>query len=124
MAVWLKKRLPNHTHILVSPAKRAQQTACALGLDFTTLDAIAPGASPETLLEVAQWPGIFDQTEADGSVMIVGHQPTLGMAAALALTGHAYPWSMRKGGVLWISSRLRDNQPQAILKLAFSPELL
>lgn len=124
MANWLKKRLPNHTHILVSPAVRTQQTAHALNLDFTTLDIISPGAAPETILEVAQWPGIFDEGEAEGAVMVVGHQPTLGMAAALTLTGKAYPWSMKKGAILWISSRMREGQPQASLKLVISPDQL
>ena len=36
MAAWLKARLPDDVHLLVSPAKRAQQTAAAFTKDFTT----------------------------------------------------------------------------------------
>jgi phosphohistidine phosphatase len=49
MAAWLKPRLPKDTKILVSPAKRAQETASALELPFTTLDALYPDPSPQSL---------------------------------------------------------------------------
>ena len=45
MAAWLKAHMPQDIKILVSPAKRAQQTAGALHLPFTTVDELAPGAS-------------------------------------------------------------------------------
>ena len=37
--------------------------------------------------------------------MVVGHQPTLGQVAALALTGKAADWSIKKGAAWWIESR-------------------
>ena len=98
MAAWLKARIPADTRILVSPATRTQQTASALGLDFSTLEALAPGAYPRALLQAAGWPN------AEGAVLIVGHQPTLGMTAAYAMTGQALSWSVKKGAVWWVSS--------------------
>jgi phosphohistidine phosphatase len=40
MAEWLKRRLGDSTRILVSPARRCQQTAKALGRDFKTVPSI------------------------------------------------------------------------------------
>lgn len=118
MAAWLKPKLPRDTRILVSPAARTQQTVAALGLDFITLDTITPGASAQSLLQAAGWP------EAKGSVLVVGHQPTLGMAAALAMTGHNNYWSVKKAAVWWIASRTRDGEQQSVLRTVMSPEQL
>jgi len=110
MAAWLDQRLPHSTRILVSPARRCQQTAAALGRRFKTLDELGTGAAPAALLLAARWP--------DGSdpVLLVGHQPTLGLAAALAFTGKAQPWPVKKGSVWWLRQRRRGDVAQVILQ--------
>lgn len=118
MAAWLKPQLPADTVILVSPALRTQQTASALTDQFTTLDVLAPGTSSEQLLTASNWP---DDTR---TIVIVGHQPTLGMAAAKALTGKAEYWSVKKGAIWWITSRSRDGERQTVLRAVVSPDLL
>ncbi len=118
MAIWLKARIPDNTRILVSPAKRTQQTASALGLDFSTLEALAPGAQPQALLQAAGWPN------AEGAVIIVGHQPTLGMTAAYAMTGRGLGWSVKKGAVWWISGSMRGSAQQSFIRAVMSPDLL
>ncbi|MCE9658490.1 MAG: histidine phosphatase family protein [Burkholderiales bacterium] len=118
MAEWLNRRLAHSARVLVSPALRCQQTAKALGRKFKTLDAIAPGASPGAVLEAAHWP------EGSGVVLIVGHQPTLGLAASLALAGIAQPWSIRKAAVWWIRHRPRDDEGHVVLQAVQSPDCL
>ncbi len=118
MAAWLKTRLPKDTKILVSPAKRAQETASALELPFTTLDALYPDPSPQSLLQISNW----DTTK--GSVLIVGHQPTLGMAAAFAMTRKTHYWSVKKGSIWWLASRVRAEEEQAVIRVVISPEML
>lgn len=118
MAAWLKPRLPADTLVLVSPAARTQQTALALAAEFTTLDSLAPGASPQALLQACNWP------HAKKTIVVVGHQPTVGMAAALALTGRADGWSVKKGAVWWLTHRARDTDRQTVLRAVLSPELL
>jgi phosphohistidine phosphatase len=118
MAAWLKPRLPKDTQILVSPAKRAQQTADALGLLFTTLPEIAPGGSPQDLLKAANW------DTSKGSVLIVGHQPTLGLAAAIAMTRKTHFWCVKKAAIWWIASRIRAEDEQAIIRAVVSPDML
>jgi len=118
MAAWLKARLPKETVVLVSPAKRAQQTARALTAKFETRPELGTGTAPQTLLKAAGWP------HGRGAVVIVGHQPTLGQAAALLLTGTAAEWSIKKGAVWWITHRARHGRSETILLAVMSPELL
>jgi phosphohistidine phosphatase len=118
MTAWLKPRLPKNTHIFVSPAKRAQQTAKALNLDFSTLDALATGASAQDVLNAVDWPN------AEGCVVIVGHQPTLGMAAAFAMTGESYAWSVKKGAIWWLVSKTGQGMTHTSLRAVITPDLI
>ena len=116
MAAWLDSRLPKGARILASPAVRAQQTARALSRDIETSDLVDTGAGPAAILKAAGWPG------SEGTVVVVGHQPSLGAAAALALTGAAAQWRVKKGAIWWISVRSGDAAPA--LTAVMSPELL
>ena len=118
MAGWLKRRLPQNIRILVSPTKRTLQTATALGLDFDTLEEIAPGVSAHALLKAANWP------QSKQSVLIVGHQPTLGEVAALLVAGRDSSVSIRKGAVWWFSVRSRHGVSENILLAVAGPDLL
>lgn len=118
MADWLKLRLPKHTRILVSPALRTQQTALALSSEFITLDALAPGAHPQDILDAAVWP------DAGGTVVIVGHQPTLGGVAAQLMADVGDSWSVKKGAIWWLSSRDRHFGAETVLKAMMTPEML
>ena len=118
MAGWLNRRLADSTRILVSPAVRCQKTAEALGRSVRTLAELAPDASPEAVLEAAGWPG------AEHPVLIVGHQPTLGLAAALALVGTASPWSIPKAGVWWFRHRIHESSGGVLLLAVQSPDCL
>lgn len=131
MADWLRPRLPADLRILVSPARRAQETAAALGLPFETTDAIAPGAGARALLEAAGWPA------RGGSVLVVGHQPTLGEVAAALLNGDAphlsreknkwdaspLSWRIAKGAVWWLRARSGDARDVALVAV-LGPKLL
>ncbi len=115
VAKWLRKRLPKDARILASPAVRAQRTARELSRRFETEAAVGLSARAEGLLKAAGWPGA-----GEGTVVVVGHQPTLGEAAALALTGRAAPWSLQKGALIWIKSPDGDG---ATLVAAITPDL-
>lgn len=118
MAEWLERHLPDSCRVLVSPANRAQETAQALGRRFRTVPDIAPGASPEAVLSAAGWP---DSREP---VLIIGHQPTLGAVAAYLLSGEPAAWSMKKGAIWWISTRVRETGAQTILRAVVSPDFV
>ena len=116
MAAWLKERVPKETTILVSPARRAQETAQALAAKFETRAELDSGATPDAVLKAAGWP------RGDRTVVVVGHQPTLGETAALLLTGRVGAWSVRKGAVWWLVRRGRDDA--TVLRAVISPDLL
>ncbi len=118
MGAWLRERLPRETRIIVSPAKRTQQTALALKCKFETLKEIGAGASVPALLTAAGWP------DTKGAVLVVGHQPVLGQTAALLLGGDEAAWSIKKGAVWWLSSRVRQDETQVVLRAVMAPDLL
>jgi phosphohistidine phosphatase len=122
MAEWLNQRLAHSTRILVSPARRAQQTAKALDRNFKTVAALAPNGNPEDLIRAARWP------EGNEPVLIVGHQPTLGLAAAQLLSGQAQAWAVKKGAVWWLRHRQRhvneDSSGQVVLQVVQGPDFL
>ena len=74
MAHWLDKHLPKDTRVLVSPAVRTRQTVQDLRRKVELSDALAPKRTVAALLGAAGW------AEATAPVMVVGHQPTLGLA--------------------------------------------
>ena len=118
MAEWLNQRLTRSTRVLVSPALRCQQTAKALGRKVRTDAAIRPGASVEDVLKAAGWP------DAANPVLIVGHQPTLGLIAAQLLTDIRQPWSVKKGAVWWLRLRPRDDDGHVVLQAVQTPDCL
>ena len=118
MAEWLNRHLAHSTRVLVSPALRCQQTAQALGRKFRTVASLAPGASAAAVLAAARWP------DASEPVLVVGHQPTLGLVASLALTNAAQPWSVRKGAVWWLRSRSREEGERVVLQAVQGPDSL
>jgi phosphohistidine phosphatase len=118
MADWLRPRLPKQWRLISSPALRARQTAEALSEEMTIVREIAPGASYASVLAAAGWP------DAGGTVVVVGHQPTLGETAAALLAGQELPWSVRKVAIWWLSHRVRHEDAQVVLRAVVSPELL
>lgn len=113
MAAWLRRSLPDSTRILVSPALRCQQTALALERKFQTREGLGPQGSAAELLALVRWP------KRRAPVLVVGHQPTLGIVAAALMTGadaQAAPsWAVRKGAVWWLRHRVRGEAGEVVL---------
>ena len=97
MAAWLAARLQVDCRVIVSPALRARETAAAFTENVIIEKAVSTAATPQGVLKAAGWP------DGTGTVIIVGHQPTLGAVAALALTGEAAAWSLKKGAIWWLA---------------------
>ena len=118
MAQWLNQHLPDSTRVLVSPTLRTRQTADALGRKMRTVPDLGPESGVEGLLTATRWP------DAREPVLVVGHQPTLCLAAAYLLAGVAQPWSVRKGAVWWLRQRERANGAEVVLHAVLGPEQL
>ena len=68
--------------------------------------------------KAARWP--------DGAepVLVVGHQPTLGLVAAHLLAEVPQAWSVKKGSVWWLRYRDREGLCQVVLQAVQAPDLL
>jgi phosphohistidine phosphatase len=118
VAAWLNRHLPSSARVLCSPARRAQQTAAALDRKVKTSAELAPESGVEALLHATRWP------DAREPVLVVGHQPTLGLAAAYLLASQPQAWAVRKGAVWWLRAREREGELQVVLHAVVSPELV
>ncbi len=119
MSAWLHSQLQDEIvdwQVVASPANRAQQTAAALGLPITILATIAPDAAPAEIFAAAHWP------TNKRNVIVVGHQPTLGMAAARLINGADGYVSIKKGAMWWFESRSRNENPETVLKAMATPD--
>jgi phosphohistidine phosphatase len=97
---------------------RTLQTVEALGRKFKLHNDLAPGADPTDILKAVNWPGNKD------SVLVVGHQPTLGMVAALLLTGEDLDWDIRKASAWWFAQREPGDPGSVYLKAVMSADLV
>ena len=118
VAVFLRRHLPEHARILVSPTARTRQTATALTRRFTLAPAIAPGASAQDVLRAAHWP------DGGDTVLVVGHQPTLGEVAAQLLGCNGCSLNIKKGALWWFSKRERGGPEQVTLRAVVAPDFL
>jgi phosphohistidine phosphatase len=118
VAQWLLQRLPARFAVIASPAARALQTAEALGVPIKTDKTLAPGATPAAIIQACGWPDYKSAT------VIVGHQPDLGKLVGQLVGDAATNFSIRKGGLWWISNRVRDEKDQVVVRAVVSPDLL
>ncbi len=118
MARFLAPRLPAELRVIVSPARRAQETARALGRSFETVERIAPGCAVAEVLDAAGWPG------SERPVLLVGHQPTLGEVASKLVEGRANGWNLGTGAVCWLHGRPPKGAREATVLLTIEPEIL
>ena len=118
MASWLDRQLPEGTRIVVSPARRCEQTVLALGRKYKIHSELAPDATCTQLLSLVQWP------QAKSPILVVGHQPTLGQAIAQLMGLQESDCPVKKGAVWWLRSRDRDGHSQTVVVTVQSPEIL
>lgn len=114
MAAWLRARVHQPVRLLVSPATRTQQTAQAFSSAFETVKDVGLHSSAKRIVQIVGWP------QAEGTVIVVGHQPTLGQLAALLLSGSEMDWPIKKGAVWWLQTAGGDATPE--LRAAITPK--
>ncbi len=118
MAAWLDKQLPEGARILVSPARRCEQTALALGRKYKIRPELGPDAPPAQLLELVQWPA------NKLPVLVIGHQPTLGRTISQLLGLQETDCAVKKGALWWLRYREREGGAHTVVVTVQSPELL
>ncbi len=122
MAEWLDRHLPQDCRVLVSPALRTRQTVQDLRRPTRVVEDLAPRKGAQALLDVSGWP------HAGHSVVVVGHQPTLGMVLAHVVGGvplaQAIPWRLPKAGLWWIRcEHPRHDRPGVVVMAVRTPDL-
>ncbi len=118
MATWLDRQLPEGLRVLCSPARRAEQTALALGRKYKVRAELLPGGSAQELLDLVQWPRF------KGAILVVGHQPQIGQAIAVLLGLKAEECAVRKGAVWWLRHRQRQGEDQTVVVTVQTPDLI
>ncbi|MFM1908168.1 MAG: hypothetical protein RLZZ591_1845 [Pseudomonadota bacterium] len=118
MAEWLDRQLPQGARVLVSPAARTVQTAAALARPYRLAPELAPDRTVDELLQAARWPA------GNRTVLLVGHQPTLGRTVAHLLGLRETECTIKRGAVWWLRQRERDGQLQTLLLSVQSPDML
>jgi phosphohistidine phosphatase len=118
MATWLDRQLPESTKIYSSPAVRADQTVRTLSRKFKTRPELSPSAGYTELLHVAQWP------HSDVTVLLVGHQPSLGALIAHLIGFQAEQCAVKKGAVWWLRTRERNGLLETVVVTVQTPEYL
>ena len=119
VAQWLLQRLPARFTVLSSPARRALKTAAALGVRVEAVGVLDTGGTVAHVLQAVNW-----QPGKRNVVVVVGHQPSLGRTAAYLLTGEERDWTIRKGGLWWLSNRVRDHEARVMVRAVLAPDLL
>ena len=118
MGAWLDRQLPESAKIYTSPAVRAQATVCNLGRKFQTVAALSPDTTVADLLTLSQWPS------GKQTLVLVGHQPSLGRLIAQLLALQTQDCTIKKGAVWWLRSRTREAGQQTVLVTVQSPEFV
>lgn len=118
MAHWLDQHAPANLRVLSSPATRTRQTIEAWDHSYELCEEVGLEATAKSVLEAAGWPG------AGGSVLVVGHQPTLGEVASILLRDEASALSFKKGALWWFQLRERNGELQTVLKTVINADLI
>ena len=109
MAEWLNQYLPKNTEILCSPARRCLETAAALQqlkknkrevkiVDFLSVDS--------SVNEIAKQ---VSNDDSNKTILIIGHQPNLGLLIAKLLGMKDSALVVKKGAVWWLRQRYLPN---------------
>jgi len=123
VAAWLDRHLPEGVRILVSPARRTEQTAKALNRKYKLRDELVPDSNAEDVLALIKWhPDKGPQGK--GPILLVGHQPYLGEIAAKLLGMQEHSCAIRKGAVWWLRSRIRDEYSEILLLNVVNPDFI
>ncbi len=114
MAKWLRQHLPADTQVLCSPARRCLQTVAALqDLGHVEIK-VADFLSVESTVErIAR-----EVTDADPArtILLVGHQPNLGLLVAKLMGMNQRACVVKKGSVWWLGQRKVDIGVSAALQ--------
>ena len=125
MAVGLRWLDVQPTHVLSSPLIRAIETAKIVHNSLRVhaavqiVDALLPDAPPNRLLS------ILHDLPPESCVICIGHEPQLGMAASVFLSGRATTsFPLKKAGACLIKLSIPPKPGQGVLRWWLTPSQL
>lgn len=103
MAKWLNQHLPPNTEAFCSPARRCIETASALQklnpIDIKVVDFL----SVESTAEIIE--SRIDNHDRSKTILIIGHQPNLGLVITKLLGMNESACAVKKGAAWWLRQR-------------------
>ena len=125
VAVGLKRLDVQPTHVLSSPLIRAIETAKIVHRSLRIrsavriVDALLPDASPDRLLSILR------DLPPESCVLCVGHEPQLGVAASVLLSGRASAsFPLKKAGACLIELAIPAKPGRGVLRWWLTPAQL
>ena len=125
VAVGLKRLDVQPTHVWSSPLIRAIETAKIVHRSLRvrsavqSVDALLPDASPDRLLS------ILHDLPPESCVLCVGHEPQLGVAASVLLSGRASAsFPLKKAGACLIELTIPAKPGRGVLRWWLTPAQL
>ena len=121
ISAWIKIHVPGPYRVIGSPAVRARDTAAALTTQYEAIPELGYGLETATgaaILKAAGW------SQTTGTVIFVGHQPTVGNVNALLLSGTESDTNMQGGSLWWYSNEMPDYQGVTLLRAVVSHDFL
>lgn len=107
MAEWLNQHLPANTEILSSPARRCLETVATL--QFLNTGKVKREVKISEFLGVDSSVEVMAKnltnTDSSKTILIVGHQPNLGLLIAKLLGMQQSACVVKKGAVWWLRQR-------------------
>ena len=121
MAKWLSQHLPADTQVLCSPARRCLQTATALhdlhDIEIKVADFLSVESTAERIAqEIAKAAPVK-------ALLIVGHQPNLGLLISRLAGIEQHACVVKKGSVWWLAQRSVDGAIQYYIYTIQQPDL-
>jgi len=121
ISTWIKTYVPGPYRVIGSTALRARDTAADLGSNYEAIPELAYGRESATgaaVLKAAAWP------DASGTVIFVGHQPTVGKVTALLLSGSEADFAQQGGSLWWFSNEMPGYDGAVLLRAVVSADFL
>lgn len=119
MAKWLHKHLPDDVEVLCSPARRCLQTAQALydinHIKINVSDSLSVDANVAHIVQE-----LLTNNSAP-TILIVGHEPTLGLLISRLVALNDSACTVKKGAVWWLRQRKVGATAQYYIEAVKSP---